>query len=512
MDLNAAVSWSYFLAKCSMSYFSKSICSMTCALGLYGGIADAQQLILSHAALKAGWSQAIFASGFNSGLLATDIGNPLGIAFTDSGKVMVTEGHGHVLLFPNDANNQVAGPQDITATYTYNPCGLARVGSRYFMCRQHNQTVVELNPDGTYLQQIAIATHVTGITPNPSNGHLFITGYDQTWIGDVDPVKKAASIFLTVPAGYLGSDGITTDGVTLYAMVFELINGSRYGGHILGWRVSDKQLVYDSGFINAADGVAVGSGAFAGHLFVNTNFGELFDVDVNSQKITLLASRGTRGDFVTIDPNGTLLVDETDQIVRLIPPSGQTFEAATVTVNPTTIAGGMTAYGTISLSAPAPTNLSVALSSSNSAATAPKQVVVPAGSTSVIFRVLTSPVISNTPCTVTAMLNGRSSSAKLNVRPIGVQAFSITPATTKGGSTVSGTVQLEAASAPGSTVVTFTSSNPTAVPTPSLITIPKASQSVPLTILTNMVVSTTTVTLTATANGVSKTLTLTVTH
>jgi hypothetical protein len=67
----------------------------------------------------------------------------------------------------------------------------------------------------------------------------------------------------------------------------------------------------------------VGAGLFAGELFVNTNAGQLFEINQMTLTQTLLATGGSRGDFVTVDTNNdSLLITQTDRVLRL---TGATF-------------------------------------------------------------------------------------------------------------------------------------------------------------------------------------------
>src|SRR4051794_26329966 len=55
-------------------------------------------------------------------------------------------------------------------------------------------------------------------------------------------------------------------------------------------------------------------------LFINTNGGTVVEVNLATSVQTLIASGGSRGDFVTVDANNaTLLVPQTDRIIRLTP-------------------------------------------------------------------------------------------------------------------------------------------------------------------------------------------------
>ena len=74
------------------------------------------------------------------------------------------------------------------------------------------------------------------------------------------------------------------------------------------------------------DGITLGTGVLAGNLFANTNAGTLIEINLATDTQTLIASGGTRGDFVEVDPNnGTLLVSQADRLARLAPPAGGGF-------------------------------------------------------------------------------------------------------------------------------------------------------------------------------------------
>ena len=86
-----------------------------------------------------------------------------------------------------------------------------------------------------------------------------------------------------------------------------------------GYNTTTGAQVYDSGTLGGVpDGVALGAGAFSGKAFVNTNNGQLIEVDLATSSQTVIATGGSRGDFVTVDPtNGTLLITQSDRILRL---------------------------------------------------------------------------------------------------------------------------------------------------------------------------------------------------
>ena|GEM_PF-2461902 len=102
---------------------------------------------------------------------------------------------------------------------------------------------------------------------------------------------------------------------------------------------------------------------------------------------------------------------------------------ASVSLNPTTVTGGSSSTGTVTLTAVAPAATTVAIASNNAAATVPSSVVVPAGSSSRTFSVTTTQVQATTSAVITASLNGTSRSATLTINPApGGDTVSITRA------------------------------------------------------------------------------------
>lgn len=99
------------------------------------------------------------------------------------------------------------------------------------------------------------------------------------------------------------------------------------------------------------------------------------------------------------------------------PPEGATLSA--VSLSQTTVVGGTSLTGTVSLTAAAPSaGVVVALSSSSpSVATVPPSVTVPAGTSSASFTVSTTAVTDTQSVTVTATAGGATRSATLTVVP-----------------------------------------------------------------------------------------------
>jgi hypothetical protein len=110
-----------------------------------------------------------------------------------------------------------------------------------------------------------------------------------------------------------------------------------------------------------------------------------------------------------------------------------------------------------------------------------------------------------------ATANSITSTASLTILPIGVQLLTLAPETIKGGVKATGTATLQAAAAPGSIVVTLTSSNTAVLTVPATITVAKGTLDASFVVSSKPVSVSTVVTITATANGTTQTVKVTLT-
>ncbi|HEX8736408.1 MAG TPA: FG-GAP-like repeat-containing protein [Pyrinomonadaceae bacterium] len=110
-------------------------------------------------------------------------------------------------------------------------------------------------------------------------------------------------------------------------------------------------------------------------------------------------------------------------VLTVTPPSTPAPSITGLTLNPSTVTGGSTSQGTITLSAAASTPTTVSLSSSSAPlVSVPASVTVPAGAASASFTVNTGSVSSTFTATIGASLNGLSRSATLTVTPAATTA------------------------------------------------------------------------------------------
>src|SRR4029077_10904120 len=113
---------------------------------------------------------------------------------------------------------------------------------------------------------------------------------------------------------------------------------------------------------------------------------------------------------------------------------------SSVSFAPSSVGGGATSTGTVTLTSPAITGGTVvALSSDNAVATVPATVTVAAHATTANFTVNTTQVSSATTANISATLNGASVTAQLTVSPPTVLSVSLNPTSIVGGTSVTST-------------------------------------------------------------------------
>jgi hypothetical protein len=187
-----------------------------------------------------------------------------------------------------------------------------------------------------------------------------------------------------------------------------------------------------------------------------------------------------------------------------------------LSLSPTSVNGGASSTGTVTLTAAAPSGGAVVpLSDNSSATTLPSTVTVAAGATSATFTVSTTSVTTTTTSTISASYGGVTRTAAMTVNapgtpaPAALSAVSVNPASVVGGSSSQGTVTLTAAAPSGGFVVSL-SDNDAAAATPASVTVAQGATSATFTITTMSVTTSTPVTISASAAGVTRTATLTV--
>jgi hypothetical protein len=182
-------------------------------------------------------------------------------------------------------------------------------------------------------------------------------------------------------------------------------------------------------------------------------------------------------------------------------------------LSPTSVPGGTTSSGTVTLSGPAPAGgANVTLTSSNvAAATVPATINIPQGATIGSFTVATLAQTYSTSATISAAYHGLTQSAVLAVTMTpGVSAISVSPSLLEGGGSATGYVYLNTTAPTGGAVVALSSSSG-AASVPASITVAAGQASATFAITTTSVTAQTAVTISATyPAALTATTTLTV--
>lgn len=194
----------------------------------------------------------------------------------------------------------------------------------------------------------------------------------------------------------------------------------------------------------------------------------------------------------------------------------QTEAAAALTslsVSPSSVAGGQLTTGIVTLSGSAPTGGAVvSLVSANPAAVVANSVTIPSTASSANFTVITSAVSSTTAGNITATYAGVSKSATVTVTapivPAVLSSLTLNPKTVVGGTSSVGTVALsKITSSP--VLVTLSSTKPTKATVPASVTVPAGASSVAFNITTTATNKKINATISASSRGVTKSATLT---
>ncbi len=193
-------------------------------------------------------------------------------------------------------------------------------------------------------------------------------------------------------------------------------------------------------------------------------------------------------------------------------PAGQP-SLNSLALNPSTVTGGQTATGTVTLTTPAPSGgVLVALSSANPAATLPSSVTVPANSSSANFTVTTNSVSATTAGNITASYNGVSKSAALTVNPAAPAALlslTLNPTTVVGGASSIGTVKLDKPAPAGGATIALRSNKALAT-VPANVVVAAGATSATFSIATSTTNKKVVASITSSYRSVTKSASLTV--
>ena len=197
---------------------------------------------------------------------------------------------------------------------------------------------------------------------------------------------------------------------------------------------------------------------------------------------------------------------------------GATFNAippaalSLITVSPTSVIGGNSSRGTVTLTGAAVGNVVVTLSSNNGSAAVPSSVTVPQGAMSASFNIGTTPVASSTVASISAVYNGVTKTATLTITQPTLSSLKLTPSKVAGGSSSTGTVTLSGVAPSTGVTVQLSSNKPTVATVPSSVTVAPGATTASFTVSTSRVRNPTNVTISGTSAGVTKSANLSVTR
>lgn len=145
-----------------------------------------------------------------------------------------------------------------------------------------------------------------GMWTNPANGHLVAAS--NVGLVEIDPISGSFRVI----NGSLFPDGVSVsaDGLTAYV---------ENGGTVQAYSIATGALLHTYSTGHGPDGTGViYGGLFNGQIVVNNNDGTVGLLDPVTEMLSIIASGGTRGDFVSPDySNGTLFLSQFEQVARL---------------------------------------------------------------------------------------------------------------------------------------------------------------------------------------------------
>jgi hypothetical protein len=232
----------------------------------------------------------------------------------------------------------------------------------------------------------------------------------------------------------------------------------------------------------------------------------------NGSDMYITGTYETRWNNDILNPAFSKLSASDFEVVQLgyNPQSASLTALSSVSVNPSSVTGGQSITGTVSMSGPAPAGgASVSLSSASSAASVPPTVTVPANATSVNFSVSTAAVGATTMGNITASFSGVTKTVNVTIQPAALMSVTLNPSNILGGSTAVGKVTFTGPAPASGIVVTLTSSQSAKAKAPLKLIIPSGARSATFDVTTTSVSRKTVVTIAASFGGVTKSAALT---
>ena len=275
------------------------------------------QLALTAQGVADGFTLTTFISGYGPaayGPLAQGI-LPDGNVLTGSAFVG-TPGQGTIYIF-NDTDNQTLSSALSATPYAFttgNPqYAMATAGGQVYGAQAFGGIYEHFDNSGARTPIAGLPGNLRsdlGMWGDVANGHIVSSSNEG--LVDINPLTGTVRVIVAAPNC---CDGVTVspDGKTVYA---------ESGGNILAFDYTTGALLHTySGGGHGPDGTGViYGGKLSGDVVVNNNDGTvgLLDIKGGTGTETIIATGGTRGDFVSPDTsNGTLFLSQTERIDRL---------------------------------------------------------------------------------------------------------------------------------------------------------------------------------------------------
>jgi hypothetical protein len=189
-------------------------------------------------------------------------------------------------------------------------------------------------------------------------------------------------------------------------------------------------------------------------------------------------STGVMVHAANVSVRKSVLLHASDGLSELtVPLTVSPVDVALLSLSATSVTGGASATGMITLGAPAPASgAELRISSNQSAVDVPAVVYVPAGATSASFVIGSTPVQNRVLVSITATAGTLTKSKSITVNPAALLSLKLQVASMTGGAVQQGTVMLTGAAPSGGLFVALSSTNP-AIHVPAEIFIPAGATS-----------------------------------
>lgn len=373
------------------------------------------------------------------------------------------------------STNETLGGTSVTGTVALN--GVARTGGFPVSVRTNIPTVVApaivTVPQGQSSTTFTITTPTTGAAQSATITAQ-ATSVTLTATLQIDPTNLPQLNFFTVSPA-------TVQGGASFTATVGLSGLAPLGG-------VNVQLASSDTVVQAPASVKVPANSSTANVTLPTT------AVTSPHTVTLSATFGT-----------TTLTQQ----VTVAPP-------IQLTLNPTSVTGGTSVTGTITLGTAAPiTGANIAVTSSGTSfASTPGTVNIASGQATATFTITTFTVTAAHTVTITAT-DGPvgSATATLTVSPQiagQLQSLTVSPTQVNGGANATGTIALSGPAGFGGVVVALKSGNSLVASVPFTVTVPQGSTTATFSINTSTVASAQIITITATAGSISETATLTV--